>query len=264
MPPKISEAEVSARWDGNADLWTAHVREGRDGARDNWNNPAFLEFVGDLAGRKVLDAGCGEGYNTRIFARCGAHMTGIDISARMLEHARAEESREPLGIRYENASYCDLSIFPEASFDAAISTMALMDGPDFPRAISEIARVVRPGGIVAYSILHPCFVTKGFGWVYDDQGKAIKFTGADYFNDESWVEHWAFSNAPDSTEVQLFAVPRFDRTLSHYINGTIAAGLRLAAISEPRLPESVCEKFPNYRKLHDHVALFLHVRAIKP
>src|SRR5882672_3496162 len=161
MPPKISEAEVSEQWNRNADLWASQVRAGFDVSRDYWNNPAFLEFICDLKGREVLDAGCGEGYNTRIFARRGARMTGVDISPRMLDLARDEERRDPLRIRYEQASYCDLSVFPDASFDAVVSTMALMDGPDFPLAMTEIARVVRPGGMVAYSILHPCFATKG-------------------------------------------------------------------------------------------------------
>ena len=61
-------------------------------------------------------------------------------------------------------SFSDLATFRAESFDAAISTMALMDGPDFPGAMREIARVLRPGGTLAYSILHPCFATKGMGW----------------------------------------------------------------------------------------------------
>ncbi len=264
MPPKISEAEVSEQWNRNADLWASQVRAGWDTAREYWNNPAFLEFAGDLTNRNVLDAGCGEGYNTRIFARRGARMTGIDLSARMLDYARDEERREPLGIRYEQSSFCDLATFPDASFDAAVSTMALMDGPDFPRAISEIARVVRPGGLVAYSIIHPCFATRGFGWINDEDGRAIKFTVANYFDEDNWIDLWKFGQAPNAAEVDNFAVPRFDRTLSHYINSTIAAGLRLDAINEPRLPESAAEKFPSFRKWREHIPLFLHVRARKP
>jgi predicted TPR repeat methyltransferase len=47
-----------------------------------------------LAGLSLIDLGCGEGRYTRSFARRGAHMTGVDISPRMLELARQEESRE--------------------------------------------------------------------------------------------------------------------------------------------------------------------------
>lgn len=265
MPAKIRESEVAANWDRNSAVWAEHVRNGYDIFRVHWNNPAFIEFVGDLRGKEVLDAGCGEGTNTRIFARRGARMTGIDLSAGMIALAVADESREPLGVRYERASYTDMARFEDGTFDAAISTMALMDGPDFPAAMREIARVLRPGGTLAFSILHPCFATKGFGWIRDDSGRAIKFTGADYFNDEPWVERWKFGHAPNAANVEEFNVPRFDRKLSDYINPVIAAGLRLEQICEPRAPESACEKYPEaFRKFRDHVALFMYVRASKP
>jgi SAM-dependent methyltransferase len=265
MPPVISESEVAANWDRNAPVWTDQVRNRHDIFRVHWNNPAFIEFVGDLSGKEVLDAGCGEGTNTRIFARRRARMTGIDLSAKMLEFAREEERREPLGIRYECASYTDLPMFKAETFDAAISTMAFMDGPDFPAAMREVARVLRRGGTLAFSILHPCFATKGFGWLRDDSGRAVKFTVADYFNDDAWIERWKFGHAPNAAHVEQFAVPRFDRKLSDYINPVMAAGLRLEEICEPRAPESACALHPEaFRKFRDHIPLFFYVRALKP
>ena len=62
--------------------------------RHSWRLSATCED------KDVLDAGCGEGYNTRILARGGARMTGVDLSERMIELAQAEERRAPLGIRY--------------------------------------------------------------------------------------------------------------------------------------------------------------------
>ena len=265
MPPKIAESEVAANWDRNADVWADQVRGRWDIAREHWNNPAFFEFVGDLRGKAVLDAGCGEGHNTRIFARRGARMTGVDLSAKMIEFAREAERRESLGIRYEHASYTNIPMFRDGKFDVVISTMALMDGPDFPAAMREITRVLRPGGMLAFSILHPCFATKGMGWIRDESGRAIKFTVADYFNDDAWIERWKFGHAPNTEQVEDFAVPRFDRMLSDYINPVIAAGLRLEEIREPRAPESACQKFPEaFQKFRDHVALFMYVRASKP
>jgi SAM-dependent methyltransferase len=160
MSDDFSEAEVARHWDANAGPWAAEVRRGADVAREWLNNPAFLAFIGDLNGRRVLDAGCGEGYNTRILARRGARVTGVDISERMIELAREAERAERLGIRYERASYADLGPFADASFDAVVSFMALMDGPHFDRAMREAFRVLRPGGMVAFSITHPCFITR--------------------------------------------------------------------------------------------------------
>src|SRR5215831_2156327 len=94
---EFSEEDVARYWNDNAASWAEQVRRGEDIAREWLNNPSFLGFIGDLSGKDVLDAGCGEGYNTRILARRGARVTGVDISERMLGHAREEERRAPLG-----------------------------------------------------------------------------------------------------------------------------------------------------------------------
>jgi ubiquinone/menaquinone biosynthesis C-methylase UbiE len=63
----------------------------------------------------------------------------------MIAAAVTAEAQEPLGISYHAASFSDLSAFPAGSFDLAISTMALMDGPDFEGATRAAHRVLRPG-----------------------------------------------------------------------------------------------------------------------
>jgi 2-polyprenyl-3-methyl-5-hydroxy-6-metoxy-1,4-benzoquinol methylase len=82
--PESSLEDLARYWDDNAAAWAREVRRGHDVAREFLNNPAFLALIGGLRGRQVLDAGCGDGYNTRILARAGAHMTGVDLSARMI------------------------------------------------------------------------------------------------------------------------------------------------------------------------------------
>ena len=227
----FSEEEVARYWDANAASWAEQVRGGGDVAREWLNNPAFLQFLGDLRGREVLDAGCGEGYNTRILARRGARMAGVDVSEGMIALAVQAERREPLGIRYTRTSYAELGVFADASFDGVVSFMALMDGPGFDRAMQEAFRVLRPGGLLAFSIRHPCFLTKGAKWVRNEEGVKIKWMVGDYFDSTGWVERWRFTDAPP--EAPEFVVPRFDRTLSEYVNGIIAAGFVLKRIEEP-------------------------------
>lgn len=262
MSDGFSEEEVSRYWDANAAAWAEQVRRGADVAREWLNNPAFLAFIGDLAGKQVLDAGCGEGYNARILARRGSRMTGVDISEHMIALAREEERRAPLGIRYTRTSYTDLGAFAEGSFDAVVSFMALMDGPRFDLAMRESFRVLRPGGLLAFSISHPCFLTKGAKWVRNEAGVKTKWTLGDYFNSDGWVERWRFTDAPP--EAPEFAVPRFDRTLSEYVNALLAAGFVLKRIEEPRPSEEYCRVHPSQRGWRDHVALFLYFRAEKP
>jgi SAM-dependent methyltransferase len=261
---ELSEEEVARYWDQNADLWADHVRKGWDYYREHFNNPAMLRFIGDLNGKTALDAGCGEGYNTRLLARAGARMVGIDISPRMIDLARQEERNEPLGIRYEVASFCDLSLLEDASFDVVVSFMALMDGPDFGSAAREIHRVLRPAGELTFSITHPCFMTRGYGWIEDESGTAAKLTVSDYFARQPYVERWRFSKGPTPNDAEPFAVPVFPRTLSEYVNTLIDAGFVVRGIEEPRPTEEACREHPWLQRWRDHATLFLYVRAVKP
>lgn len=259
------DAEVVRRcWDSNAPVWADHVRRGYDVYRELFNNPAFLGFLGDIRGVEALDVGCGEGYNTRIFARLGARMTGVDISGELIELAKAEEEREPLGIRYDRMGFEDMRGLDDASFDLVVSTMALMDGAGYDEGIREIHRVLRPGGTLAFSILHPCFMTEGFSWLRAESGEPEALRVARYFDGSPSIERWKFSNAPALEDAEPFSVPRFPRTLSEIINPLLQAGFVLQQISEPRPDEGACEQCEALRKWRDHAAIFLHVKATKP
>ncbi|HEX8916980.1 MAG TPA: class I SAM-dependent methyltransferase [Chloroflexota bacterium] len=255
-----SDTAIAREWDGNAESWAAAVRSGRDLYREHFNSPAFLHFIGDVEGKMLLDAGCGEGYNTRILARAGARVTGVAISERMITRAQEEERRVPLGIHYQAASFTELSVFGVDSFDAVVSFMALMDGADLDTVVREIARVLRPGGELFFSVLHPCFVTQGFGWLYDEAGREVALRVGGYFDTRPYIDHWHFEGMIEHPD---FSVPRFPRTLSQYVNAVTTSGLRLQQIEEPRPTEAACERFPWLERWREHAALFLYIRASK-
>ena len=193
------EVTVASIWDRNAAAWIAQVQDGRDLYREVFNNPSFLEFLPDLSERRVIDLGCGEGRNTRLFAMRGARVTGIDLSPRLIEAARAAETAEPLGIDYHLGSFADLKRFPNDTFDAAVSTMAFMDGPGFRDVAHAVHRVLRPGGALYFSVIHPCFCPRGARWVMDCSGRVEGKLVTDYWVDEPYVDNWRFScSAPDT------------------------------------------------------------------
>lgn len=152
----MKASEAGAFWERNAETWTRHVRAGYDIYRDALNSPTFLDTLPWIAGRRGLDMGCGEGANTRHLARRGARMDGIDIAPTFIRHAREAESAEPLGIAYSVADGTSLP-FADSSFDFVTAFMSLMDMPDTDAVLAEAWRVVRPGGFLQFSILHPCF-----------------------------------------------------------------------------------------------------------
>ena len=260
---EIDEQIVRQCWNENADTWAEHVRKGWDTYREYFNNPEFFHFLGEVNGKTVLDAGCGEGYNTRILARAGARMVGIDISDRMVDLAKEHETQEPLGIRYEATSFADLSMFYDESFDAVVSTMALMDSPNFEGAISELHRLLKSDCDLIFSVLHPCFQAGTARKAADDAGNTVGLVVSRYFSDIPEIEHWKFSKAPEQNLAELFAVPRFPRTLSEYINPLLKAGFVLQKIEEPRPTENACLQYPRLRVYREHAAMLLYIRAKK-
>jgi len=257
---KIGELEVAASWDANAPTWAAEVRAGQDRIHEVFTSPRFMEFLPDLAGLNVIDLGCGEGRYTRSLARRGVRMTGVDISAQMLDHARQAEAREPQGIRYHLESSAQLRSFADSSFDAAVSTMALMDTPDFPAVARAAFRVIRPGGGFYFSVLHPCFMGRGSTWGKDVAGRIEGRLVPDYWSEEPYTEEWGFKGEP------TFAIHYFPYRLEDYVNGLCAAGFRIERIHEPRPSAALVAANPDMEflaRLHRHSAFVLFVAARK-
>lgn len=256
-----SEENVAQCWDDNAETWSRHVRAGYDEYRILVNNPAFFGLVGDVQGRKILDAGCGEGYNTRLLADQGAFMTGIDLSTRMIDLAKMEEQKHPRGIRYETASFASLAVFENGEFDGIVSSMALMDGPFYDEAVREFGRLLRPGGFVVFSITHPCFARGDSEWIRDSSGQEIELRLTDYFKREMVEERWKFgAAAAGGDEAEPFRVCYFNRTLEDYINPLCKTGFILEAIVEPRPGDEACRIRPSLRK-HQRIPHTLMLRA---
>ncbi len=261
----MDDVEVGRYWDSNAEAWTKLARAGYDVYRDLVNTPAFLDMLPDVAGLAGLDVGCGYGHNTRLLARRGARMTGLDISETFIRYARQDEAAEPLGIDYLVASGQSIPL-PRESFDFAAAFMSLMDMPEPRLAIGEIARVLRPGGFLQFSICHPCFMTRLWKWITDQSGRRIGVLCGQYFDPpQGEVSQWMFGAAPPEARAGLrpFHVPTFFLTLSQWMNMLIDAGLRIERLNEPSADEQTARRCSDVADTRI-VPFFLHVRARKP
>ena len=88
----FDQRDATDRWDRNATAWRQHFAA-NDPNRKYVIDPALLSIVGDVSEKRILDAGCGEGYLSRTLARGGARVTGVDASAGMIDLATRDEDR---------------------------------------------------------------------------------------------------------------------------------------------------------------------------
>jgi SAM-dependent methyltransferase len=118
-------------------------------AYEHWHRYAFaLRFA---AGRRVLDAACGEGYGTSLLGAVAADAVGVDIDAATIAHASARYG-DGTRIRFLEGSCAKLPL-PDASFDIIVSfeTIEHLAAADQPPTLAEFARVLAPDGIVVIS-----------------------------------------------------------------------------------------------------------------
>ncbi|HLH99963.1 MAG TPA: class I SAM-dependent methyltransferase [Acidimicrobiales bacterium] len=135
------------RYDAVADWYVDFSR--------GWAPYALLP--GDVTGQRVLDLACAWGTASRYLAERGARVTGLDLSGQMLARARQLEVEQPLGITYVQGDATGTDWWDGTPFDGVLSNMALMDIDDLDGAVRTIAVVLRPGGWLSFSIIHPCF-----------------------------------------------------------------------------------------------------------
>ena len=106
---------------------------------------SFVARMGLEPGARVLDIACGTGNATIPLARRGAIVTGLDMMPHLLEEARARADSEGLRIRFDEG-FAETLPYPDGSFDVLVSMFGIMFSAFPATVVSEMARVLRPGG----------------------------------------------------------------------------------------------------------------------
>ena len=207
----------AARYDGVADLYDAMFGD----SVEDPATAALLDLVGEVAGGRVLDVPCGSGRVARELARRGASVTGADVSAALLERALAAEATNPRGVEYLHADATSAGFLQGRAFDVVVCSYGLSDIDDLGTFLTTVARLLRPSGTFAFSILHPCF--PGI------PGLASPSWPPGGYHDERW---WKADGPASDLRGQ---VGSNHRTLSTYVNRLLSAGLTLEALAEPHL-----------------------------
>ncbi|WP_409972914.1 class I SAM-dependent methyltransferase [Bacillus sp. Bva_UNVM-123] len=233
-----SEAdEAIKRWDNFADEYSANHGEQGDIHKEVLLNPVLFSLMGNVKNKQILDAGCGEGYLSRLLAKSGAVVTAVDYSLRMIEIAKARTSND-LQIDYRHGNCENLSSFDDKSFDLIVSNMVIQDLPNYNKAFQEMYRLLVNGGSYVFSILHPCFITPESGWERTTNGEKLHWNVDKYFYEGEYEQRLS------DKEKILF----YHRTLSTYINTLIKTGFSIVSVEEPKPSKEMLEKYPSFEE----------------
>ena len=151
--PNVDPAEI-AKFDAAAPRWWDPDGEFRP-LHDL--NPARLDYVearAGLAGKQVLDVGCGGGLLAEGMALRGARVLGIDLAPEALAVARLHAAESGLGVEYRQVAVEELAESAPAGFDIVTCLEMLEHVPDPSAVVGALARLVRPGGHVILSTIN--------------------------------------------------------------------------------------------------------------
>jgi SAM-dependent methyltransferase len=228
-----ADAAESARanrrwWDGEAPSYQAEHGEFLGDADLLWCPEGLREadahLLGDVAGRDVLEVGCGAAQGARWLLSAGARVTAFDVSYGQLQQSRRLDAST--GVRVARLVQADAQFLPFRSetFDVVASAFGgIPFVADSGRAMREVARVLRPGGRLVFSVTHPV------RWVFpDDPGPGGLTVQQSYFDRTPYVE---VDDRGEATYVE------HHRTIGDRVRELVGAGLVLDDLIEPEWPE---------------------------
>jgi 2-polyprenyl-3-methyl-5-hydroxy-6-metoxy-1,4-benzoquinol methylase len=204
-----------------------------------------------LPGETVLDIGCGSGQLSRRLAALGADVTGVDAAPTFVARAQARAATLPTNVasrlRYKVADATDaaqIAALGGETYDAVVSTMALMDIADIAPLFGAAARLLKPGGrfvvVTAHPVLHSSENAR--------TAELVERNGA--LHTEYSLRLWRYRTAYAMKGVGAVGEPEphwyFHRALTDLLTPAFAAGLVMDALEEPVYPSDTVRNFHSF------------------
>lgn len=221
----------------------------------NYNNiqekPVMQSLLPDMAGKTVLDLGCGFGENCIDFLNRGAsRVVGVDISEKMLSIAKIDNAFK--NIEYIHLDMNDLNTIGE-KFDIVYSSLAFHYVESFSKLLRDINYLLKDNGLLIYSQEHPLTTApkQGSIWTLDENKKPL------FYNLSNYME-----SGERSVEWFVKGVIKYHRPFSEIVNTLIETGFKIEKMLEPLPDERALELIPKMKK-DIHKPNFLLIKAVK-
>ena len=238
--------ESRAAWDANAEVWDARMGdEGNDFFRIlQW--PAIASFLDPQPADRILDVACGNGLTSRKLAEFGASVVAFDFSSELIDLAQGRPNPESR-IAYHILDATDESalletLSPHVPFESALCNMALFDMPEVEPLFRALRKLLRPGGVFVFSLMHPAFNNSASVHVveevdYEGEIKTVYSVKVSRYMTPYHAHGLALRNQP---KAQLY----FERPLQDYLKAGFENGFVLDGFVERAFPPEYPAKHP--------------------
>jgi ubiquinone/menaquinone biosynthesis C-methylase UbiE len=241
------DGRVTESWDSMADWYAERLAAGSP--PHQLAIAAMLQLLPAVTGEPVLDLGCGEGLAARALATRGAQVTGVDLSAWLIAHARRQEAAMALGIAFRVGDAQTLDGLADGAFAGVAANLSLNNVDNLDAAVQAVRRVLRPGGWLVFTIPHPCFETPHASSATTPDGRAARLVSG-YFDERFWR-----SGNPQGVR----RAGNWHRMLATYLNALVDGGFAVTRVLEPEPSPALAASRPG----RADVPMFLVVRAAR-
>ncbi|MCJ7429443.1 MAG: methyltransferase domain-containing protein [Candidatus Nanohaloarchaeota archaeon QJJ-5] len=244
--------DIAADWDrkmgGEGDFFQRHL-----------TIPAIESLIGSIEDKRVLDAGCGNGFLARHFATQGATVTGVDTSEALIEQARDYDDT----VEYQVADIKDMSL--GETYDVILCNNVIQHIEDYQRVLDTFDDHLADDGRIIITVRHPCFkpIQEDAGWRLEGTEK-IEHTGTGLSEldlPESEPRSFKITKyfEPETAEREFEGerIPIINRTLSDHAEALREQGFCITGLREPVPGEDGRQERPDLCRLLETIPHFL-------
>lgn len=228
-------------WREHAKAYDNAQGEQGDVAHELLFDPAIEQVLGNVEGKTILDAGCGNGYWVRRLAKSAKKVVGIDESEELIELARAKNN--PSNVEFQTMDLTQPLLFENEVFDIVLTSMVLHYISSLETPASEFFRILGPSGRVIVCVQHPLYQYH-FRAQEKVGKKSSKFSGtAGYFDRKELRQVTLLGGGVEVTT--------YNRPLEDYMHPFLGVGFVLTAFEEPEYTAEILKRHPPYQEIKE-------------
>ena len=240
-------------WNQAARRYSQFIDSG-DIFRKHLLDPVILSWLKDANDKKILDAGCGQGYLANATNDLGAEVIGIDGSDQMIKIAKERYRRSSLN--FLQADLRDQMPFRDAEFDGVVANLVLMDFDPIDGTLKEFYRILKPNGVFIFSILHPAFASGELGKTFTE----FLFHKPPHYRIFHYIS--PFKKIRNLGNLGIYT-HYYHRPLEYYFKVLKESSFVVTDLCEPVFDKDFIRNKNNFLKLCAEVPIFLILKGQK-